>query len=87
MWRTLGYIPEVWAKRCRGRRIFVNSGHKDAEEMQRHAFEVDSGNGMSGGAVPAQDLHTILVLIWERSMLPMMQKQGFRWDLFYNGKL
>ena len=85
MWRTLGYIPEVWAKRCRGRRIFVNSGHKDAE-MQRHAFEVDSGNGMSGGAVPAQDLHTILALIWE-SMLPMMQKQGFRWDFFYNGKL
>jgi len=85
MWHTLGYIPEVWAKRCRGRHIFVNSGHKDAE-TQRHALEVDSGNGMSGGAVPAQDLHTILALIWE-SMLPMLQKQGFCWDFFYNGKL
>ena len=84
MWRTLGYIPEILDKRSRAHRMFVESGHKDAE-LRRHLLDELEGRRTSGGAVEAQDLHSILALILE-SMLPL-QENGFRWDFFYNGKL
>jgi len=84
MWRTLGYIPEILAKRSRARRIYVDSGHVDAE-LQRQFMDNDEGRTKSGGAEKAQDLHTMFAVILE-SMLPL-QTNGFRWDFFYGGKL
>ena len=84
MWRILGYVPEVSAKKTRGQRLFKESRHADA--AMAHPDSIDLFAGDPNKKVPiAQDLHTMLALIWE-SYLPIQQR-GFYWDLRYNGKV
>jgi len=64
----------------------VDSGHADTT-MEHHQLMRDEG--MIGAdmqnAHPAQDLYTMIDAV--RQGFVKLQKIGFKWDLFYNGKL
>lgn len=83
-WRILGYIPKVTKANSRGRRLFLESFHVDATRAQ---YEAEQNEGQLGNndANPAQDLHTMLDVIFEE--LVQIQNQGFIWDLYYNNNL
>ena len=85
-WGTLGYIPSITKDKSRGRRALVDSGHADTT-MEYHQLMRDEG--MIGtdmqNAHPAQDLHTMIDTVLQGFV--KLQQTGFKWDLFYNGKL
>ena len=83
-WRNLGYIPPVTKDKSRGRRILIESGHLDATRAVQEAEE-NEGKVVQKGAHKAQDLHTMIDKIMESYV--KLQESGFKWDLFYNGKL
>lgn len=86
LWRTLGYLPTTFKLKSRGRRMMVNSGHSDGQQVRQNAQNALNDEGITGGEKvhAAQDLHTMLAVIFE-SFLPL-QQNGFLWDLVYRGK-
>ena len=85
-WGTLGYIPSITKDKSRGRRALVDSGHADTT-MEYHQLIRDEGmiGANMQNAHPAQDLHTMIEHVLQGFV--KLQKTGFKWDLFYNGKL
>ena len=85
-WGTIGYIPTITKDKSRGRRAMVDSGHANTT-MEYHQLMRDEGmiGAKMKNAHPAQDLHTMLDTILQGFV--KLQKTGFKWDLFYNGKL
>jgi hypothetical protein len=84
-WGTLGWIPNIPKDKSQGRRAFVDSGH--AESM-RHAAKLDHDEGLMGniGRIHrSQDLHTMISFVLQG--FTRLTKTGFKWDLFYNGRL
>lgn len=84
MWRTLGYIPSVTHSSSRGRRLLIESGHVDGTVAYHESLQ-DEGVLDGKQACKAQDLHAILDIILAEYV--KIQKAGFMWDLYYNGKL
>ena len=91
-WRELGFVPQVSKARSRGKKIFKESKHLEAQDMIVMAGEgdsvdedTDSDYEDEDGAVKAQDFHTILDAILESFV--ELQRTGFMWDLVYKGKV
>ena len=84
-WGTLGWIPNIPSDKSHGRRAFVDSGHADSS---RYGAQLDHNEGLIGAKDDmhkAQDLHHMLSFVLKG--LKELQKTGFKWDLYYNGKL
>ena len=90
-WATLGYLPEVKVAVSRGKKILIESGHLEAEDIDMFDGEgeeididgeasVDSDDGLT--EIKAQDFHFMLQVILE----PMieLQETGMMWDLVHN---
>jgi hypothetical protein len=63
----------------------VDSGHADSTH---YGAQLDHDEGLIGAKDDihkAQDLHHMLSFVLKR--LKELQKTGFKWDLYYNGKL
>mgnify|MGYP003444920977 FL=1 len=91
-WRELGFIPQVRKERARGKKIFKESKHLEAQDIvvmdgegDRADDEEDGEGEGEDGAVKAQDFHTMLKAIL--ASFVELQCTGFVWDLYYNGKL
>lgn len=84
-WGTLGYIPNPTKLKSQGHRQMADSGHTDGtlayHELLENEGELDPDTPIHS----AQDLHTMLETILASYV--KMQKEGFKWDLFYNGKI
>ena len=79
-WKPLGFIPEHIAAVLRGKREFLDSNHMDATAYAKDT-DPDGGQELDDSVEKAQDLHTMLDVIWESYI--ELQKTGFMWDLFY----
>ena len=96
-WRELGWVPQVRQQKARGKKLFQESGHLDAQELKfmdgegeaaDEDEEADSEEGEDEdeeSSVKAQDFHTILSTILESFV--ELQRTGFIWDLVHKGKL
>lgn len=95
MWATLGYIPQVKVAEGRGKKLFRESQHLEAEDVDLLAGEGeisdlegeltdDSDNGFTN--VKAQDFHFMLSIILESFVDPILSN-GMLWDLVYKGKV
>jgi hypothetical protein len=95
MWAILGYLPQVKVAEGRGKKIFRESGHLEAEDVELLAGEGeiidvdgdlsdDSEDGLTG--VKAQDFHFMLSVILDSFIEPLITK-GMLWDLVYKNKL
>ena len=92
-WRELGFIPQVRKERSRGKKIFKESQHLEAQDIVVMDGEGDTGDEDEDshsdededGSVKAQDFHTMLRAILKSFV--ELQRTGFVWDLVYNGKL
>jgi len=86
LWRTLGYVPDVSKSfKSRGKRIFVDSNHMDAESRRNSTDSKEGRKKVSSGLKNMQDFHSILAVIFE-SMIPL-QMNGFVWNFHYKGIL
>ncbi len=83
-WGTLGYLPQIRQPESDGRRMLLQSGHHDGYMMHQEylANEANQGNQK---VHKAQDLHVQLNVILKSFL--KLQKTGFIWDLYYNGKV
>ena len=96
-WRELGWVPQVRQQKARGKKLFQESGHLDAQEMVLMDGEGEAADMDAEAAgtewededeesdVKAQDFHTMLSTILESFV--ELQRTGFIWDLVYKGKL
>ena len=92
-WRVLGFVPAVQKDTARGKRIFQDTGHLEAEDVvimeeegeEQQGTVTDQEGNQNNDAVKAQDFHTILATILESFV--KLQQTGFMWDLVYNGKM
>jgi len=93
-WANLGYVPYVKISEGRGKKIFKESLHMEAQAIE--IMEGEGGNvegddqstdsaEEDGIVVKAQDFHTMLSIILESYV--KLQETGFIWDLVYKGKL
>lgn len=81
-WRTLGYVAQVSKPNSRGKGIFTESGHMDAE-----VEDIMEGEGQQSSTSKlniAQDFHAMLEVILQSYL--EVQENGFVWDLRYRGK-
>ena len=80
-WRTLGYVAQITKEQSRGKSLFYESGHIDADD------DLLDGEGQpsSTTTVPkSQDFHIMLDAILESYI--EVQENGFFWDLRYHGQ-
>ena len=92
-WRELGFIPTIRKDMARGKKIYQESKHLEAEDLVVLEGEGDYAEDSDAEAdandedapVKAQDFHTMLSVILDS--LVKLQKTGFIWDLVYKGKL
>lgn len=95
MWAILGYLPQVKVAEGRGKKIFRESGHLEAEDVELLAGEGehvdvdgdlsdDSDQGLT--AVKAQDFHFMLSVILDSFVVTLINK-GMLWSLVYKNKL
>ena len=84
-WKILGYIPPIAKEKSRGKRILIESKHLEAARATLDAQELE-GETDNQAAPPSQDLHTMLAKVLE-SFVKIQNQGGFKWDLFYNGKV
>ena len=81
-WRTLGYVASVSKANSRGKAIFTESEHMDAELQ-----DLEEGGGLKSSSTKenkAQDFHSMLEEILKSYL--EVQTNGFLWDLRYRGK-
>ena len=84
-WGTLGWIPNIPKDKSQGRRAFVDSNHADSNRLHAQLMNDEGLIGVRGQIHPSQDLHAMISFVLKG--LIQLQKTGFKWDLFYNGKL
>lgn len=81
-WRTLGYVSQVSKANSRGKAIFAESGHMEAEvEVMMEGEGQESPTTMEN---KAQDFHAMLEEILKSYL--EVQENGFIWDLRYRGR-
>jgi hypothetical protein len=94
MWAILGYLPPIKVAESRGKKMFRESGHVEAEDVVLLAGEGelvdvdgdlsdDSEDGLTNQK--AQDFHFMLSVILDSFIDPLITK-GMRWDLVYKNK-
>ena len=93
MWAILGFLPEVKVAESRGKKLFVESRHLEAEDMEMfdgEGEEVDidgDADDQEEGLteIKAQDFHFMLGVI----LAPMieLQRSGMIWDLMHKFKM
>jgi hypothetical protein len=81
-WRTLGYVSEVSAASSRGKQIYYQSQHIDADFLQ--LVQGEGQEDATTDACKAQDFHTMLDCLLTSYV--EVQNKGFIWDLRYRGK-
>ena len=94
-WRTLAWIPQVRKQKARGKKLFQESKHLDAEDMElmdREGDYADSDGNLQDSedeateeAVKAQDFHTMLSFALKSFVA--LQETGFIWDVAAYGKV
>ena len=91
MWAILGYLPQVKVAEGRGKKIFQESQHMEAEDIDLFDGEGDqlgdddvSDDAMTG--VKAQNFHYMLSVIL-KSFVDPIQSRGMLWDLAYKNKV
>ena len=94
-WRTLAWIPQVRKQKARGKKLFQQSKHLDAEDvelMDREGEHADSDEELQDpetealeDAVKAQDFHTMLSFALKS--FDALQETGFIWDVAAYGKV
>ena len=94
-WRELGFVPVVRKDPARGKKIFLETGHLESQDVIVLEGEGDATlpkeedyeqqDDEEEDAVKAQDFHTMLSVILESFV--ELQRTGFIWDLVYKGKL
>ena len=92
MWATLGYLPEIKVAESRGKKLFVESSHLEAEDLdmfdgEGEEVDIDADAGGEDGLteIKAQDFHFMLGVI----LAPMidLQRSGMIWDLMHKFQL
>lgn len=81
-WRTLGYVAQISKPASRGKRLYGDSGHVDAQNCDLD--DEEGRDDVTKEVCKAQDYHTMLDTIL-LSFLDL-QTNGFIWDLRYRGK-
>ena len=94
-WRTLAWIPQVRKQKARGKKLFQESKHMDAEDVElmdregEYANSSDEDMELEGEAmeeaVKAQDFHTMLSFALKSFVA--LQESGFIWDVAAYGKV
>ena len=92
-WRELGFVPVVRKDPARGKKMFQDTGHLEADDIivLEGEGDVSAGNESESEdedgepVVKAQDFHTMLKVILESFV--ELQRTGFKWDLVYKGKV
>ena len=95
-WRELGFVPVVRKDPARGKKIFQQTGHLEAQDvivlegegdatLPKEEEEDEDEDEEQEEAVKAQDFHTMLSAILQSFV--ELQRTGFIWDLVYKGKL
>lgn len=94
-WRTLAWIPQVRKPKARGKKLFRESKHLDAEDVhlmdregeyaESDSEDMDSDAGDMEDAVKAQDFHTMLRFALKSFVA--LQETGFVWDVAAYGKV
>jgi hypothetical protein len=88
MWVELGWVPPILKAQGRGKKLFKESQHLEAEDIDifdgegedvEGEDETDQDEGVS--VIKAQDFHTMLAVILESWV--ELQETGFIWDLAY----
>jgi len=94
-WRELAWIPQVRKEAARGKKLFKETNHMEAEDVEvadgegEHAEsgtseDTDSDDEEGVPSVKAQDFHTMLQFALQS--LVKLQETGFIWDLSAYGK-
>ena len=94
-WRELVFVPQVRKEMSRGKKMFKDSKHMEANDIVLIDGEGDTGSEASEEdtdnestdedmQVKAQDFHTMLHFILKSFV--KLQQTGFIWDLVYKGK-
>lgn len=81
-WRSLGFVPQVSKANSRGKALFTQSEHMDAE-----VEDIIDGEGQESATNKvnkAQDFHAILEVILKSYL--EVQENGFVWDLRHAGR-
>ena len=92
LWADLGYLPHVKLSVGRGKKIFKDSQHMEAEDIdmfdgEGEEFEGDDDSVTSVEGPPvvkAQDFHKMLDVVLESYV--EIQETGFLWDQRYKGR-
>jgi len=84
-WGTLGWIPNIPKDKSHGRRSFVDSLHADSTRFRAQLDHDEGLIGVNGNIHPSQDLHAMISYVLKG--IVQLQKTGFIWDLYYNGRL
>ena len=93
MWATLGYLPEIKVAESRGKKIFKESQHLEAEDMdifEGEGEDVDVEPGDSDDEdelteIKPQDFHFMLSVIL--ASYKRLQRRGMIWDMVFNSKV
>ena len=90
MWATLGYIPQIRHAEGKGKKLFVESGHLETEDMdifdgEGEESEESSDQDDAYTDQKAQDFHKMLSVILESYV--EIERTGFVWDLVYKKRL
>ncbi len=90
MWATLGYIPQIRHAEGKGKKLFVESGHLEADDIDifdGEGEEVEEGSDQEDEYtdIKAQDFHKMLSVILESYV--KIERTGFVWDLVYKKRL
>ena len=91
-WAVLGYIPTIRHSEGRGKKVFKESGHLEAEDIEifdgegekvdQDGTEDDQEEELTN--VKAQDFHYMLKIIL--SSFKKLQDTGFVWDMMHKGQ-
>ena len=94
MWATLGYLPKVKIAEGRGKKIFKDSQHVEAEDIdvfdgEGEEIDLDGNDSDSSSEglteVKAQDFHFMLSVIL--GSFVELQDRGMMWDLKYKNQV
>ena len=94
-WRELAWIPQVRKEAARGKKLFKESNHMEADDIEvldgegDHAEvgsseDTDSDDEDADPSVKAQDFHSMLQFALQSVV--KLQESGFIWDLHAYGK-
>lgn len=85
-WRTLGYVVHSSKAGSRGKKIFVESMHMDAEAVNYRMSTDEGGKSLPNTSnAKDQDFHAQLDIIIANYL--DLQDYGFMWDLPYRGRI